>query len=97
MPQYSYDNFTRLASLIFNVFIFAQIFNLINSRRINDEYNVFEGLFTSYLFLIILCIIIVCQVHARQQDPGRAHAALRCAAPCHASGARRVHPCTRFC
>lgn len=39
-----------------------QIFNLINSRRINDEYNVFEDLHKSKLFLIILGIIVLCQV-----------------------------------
>jgi hypothetical protein len=32
-----------VASVLFNTFIFAQIFNLVNSRRINDEYNIFEG------------------------------------------------------
>jgi hypothetical protein len=41
-----------------------QIFNLINSRRINDEYNVFEGLHRSTLFLIILAVIVVFQVRA---------------------------------
>jgi hypothetical protein len=32
-----------VAGILFNTFIFAQIFNLINSRRIADEYHVFEG------------------------------------------------------
>eukprot|EP00879_Flechtneria_rotunda_P002036 GHRR01002214.1.p1 GENE.GHRR01002214.1~~GHRR01002214.1.p1 ORF type:complete len:850 (+),score=231.92 GHRR01002214.1:2125-4674(+) len=56
------EDFLKVASLLFNTFIFAQIFNLINSRRINDEYNVFEGLNTSTLFLAILGFIIFCQV-----------------------------------
>lgn len=46
LPQYavnSDEDFTRVASVLFNTFIFAQIFNLVNSRRINDEYNIFEG------------------------------------------------------
>jgi hypothetical protein len=34
------------------------------SRRINDEYNFFEGLHKSTLFLIILAIIVLCQVRA---------------------------------
>ncbi|KAF8057240.1 ACA11 [Scenedesmus sp. PABB004] len=55
-------DFLRLASVLFNTFIFAQIFNLVNSRRINDEYNVFEGLATSRLFLAILGVIVLCQV-----------------------------------
>lgn len=47
-----------------------QIFNLISSRRINDEYNFFEGLARSHLFLIILAIIVICQVRqmATQAD-----------------------------
>lgn len=46
LPQYAVytdEDFTRVASVLFNTFIFAQIFNLVNSRRINDEYNIFEG------------------------------------------------------
>lgn len=46
MPQYhvaSDEDFLRLASVLFNTFIWAQVFNLINARRINDEYNIFEG------------------------------------------------------
>jgi hypothetical protein len=39
-----------------------QIFNLVVSRRINDEYNFFEGLHKSTLFLVILAIIVFCQV-----------------------------------
>lgn len=45
-PQYAVHNdeeWLRVAGILFNTFIFAQIFNLINSRRIADEYNVFEG------------------------------------------------------
>eukprot|EP00775_Hariotina_reticulata_P009045 gene9045-9216_t len=42
-------DFLKIASLLFNTFIFAQIFNLINSRRINDEYNVFEGMDIQYI------------------------------------------------
>jgi hypothetical protein len=59
--QQNDKDFLKIASLLFNTFIFAQIFNLVNSRRINDEYNVFEGLHKSTLFLIILAVIIFCQ------------------------------------
>lgn len=37
------EEWLKVAGILFNTFIFAQIFNLINSRRIDDEYNVFEG------------------------------------------------------
>jgi hypothetical protein len=71
-------DFLKVASLLFNTFIFAQIFNLVNSRRINDEYNVFEGLHTSTLFLIILGIIVVCQVGQTWPNSNHWHQQLCC-------------------
>jgi phosphoglycerol transferase MdoB-like AlkP superfamily enzyme len=55
-------DFLKIASVLFNTFIFAQIFNLINARRINDEYNVFADLHKSHIFLIILGVILLAQV-----------------------------------
>eukprot|EP00878_Enallax_costatus_P010039 GHUV01010478.1.p1 GENE.GHUV01010478.1~~GHUV01010478.1.p1 ORF type:complete len:1008 (+),score=247.34 GHUV01010478.1:318-3341(+) len=56
------EEFMKIASLLFNIFIFAQIFNIVNSRRINDEYNVFEGLYKSALSLTLIAAIVGCQV-----------------------------------
>lgn len=39
-----------------------QIFNQINARKIRDEYNVFDGLWTSKGFLYILAVEIILQV-----------------------------------
>uniref|UniRef100_A0A383WGV1 Calcium-transporting ATPase n=1 Tax=Tetradesmus obliquus TaxID=3088 RepID=A0A383WGV1_TETOB len=61
LHQQQDKDFLRVASVLFNTFIFAQIFNLVVSRRINDEYNFFEGLHKSTLFLVILAIIVFCQ------------------------------------
>ncbi|KAF6264067.1 hypothetical protein COO60DRAFT_1457828 [Scenedesmus sp. NREL 46B-D3] len=61
LTQQHDKDFLKVASVLFNTFIFAQIFNLVVSRRINDEYNFFEGLHKSTLFLIILAIIVFCQ------------------------------------
>lgn len=36
---------SRHMSNAFNVFVFLQIFNLINARKIDDELNVFSGIF----------------------------------------------------
>ena len=36
-----------------------QLFNFINSRRIQDEINIFEGIFTNYLFPVIVLGILV--------------------------------------
>jgi len=35
---------SRHYTIVFNVFVFMQIFNMINSRKINDELNVFKGI-----------------------------------------------------
>jgi calcium-translocating P-type ATPase len=48
--------------VIFNVFVWMQIFNEINSRKINDEFNVFEGIWTNWLFGVVLFITILGQV-----------------------------------
>lgn len=44
-------------SNVFNVFVVMQIFNMINSRKINDEKNIFEGVFDNATFVIIWIII----------------------------------------
>ncbi|MEW5301157.1 MAG: hypothetical protein WDW36_004035 [Sanguina aurantia] len=43
-------------SVLFNVFIMCQVANEINSRRINDEYNVFSGLPTNNIFIGVIVI-----------------------------------------
>lgn len=48
-------------TIVFNTFVFAQIFNEINARSINDEMNVFKGLFKNFLFISILIITMVIQ------------------------------------
>ena len=47
------DNDTRLNTLVFNAFVFAQIFNSLNARRIDHKKNVFEGLFRNWYFICI--------------------------------------------
>ncbi len=42
--------------------MFLQLFNEINSRKVNEEWNVFEGLFTNYMFGMILLITVFVQV-----------------------------------
>ncbi|KAL5475276.1 hypothetical protein EMCRGX_G027356 [Ephydatia muelleri] len=49
-------------TLIFNVFVFMQIFNEINARKIHGERNIFQGLHHSYTFLIIMVGQVVFQV-----------------------------------
>lgn len=46
----------------FNVFVMMTIFNFINARKINDEINVFEGMFNSLFFPVIVTIIFILQI-----------------------------------
>ena len=41
---------SRHYTIVFNVFVFMQIFNMVNSRKINDEINVFKGVFHNAAF-----------------------------------------------
>eukprot|EP01114_Cavostelium_apophysatum_P019580 TRINITY_DN634_c0_g1_i1.p1 TRINITY_DN634_c0_g1~~TRINITY_DN634_c0_g1_i1.p1 ORF type:complete len:979 (-),score=333.99 TRINITY_DN634_c0_g1_i1:136-3072(-) len=41
-------------TLVFNVFVFMQIFNEINARRLDNKWNAFERFFTNWLFLSII-------------------------------------------
>jgi Ca2+ transporting ATPase len=48
---------SRHMSNVFNVFVVLQIFNMINSRKINDEINVFEGILDNYTYIFIWIFI----------------------------------------
>lgn len=39
-----------------------QLFNFINARRIKDELNIFDGIFTNILFPIIVIGILTLQI-----------------------------------
>lgn len=53
---------SRHMSNVFNVFVCMQIFNMINARKINDEINIFEGIFENTTYVIIWVIIVGGQV-----------------------------------
>lgn len=42
-------------TLIFNTFVFMQIFNEINARKIHGEWNVFSGIHKNFVFL---CVVV---------------------------------------
>eukprot|EP00891_Asterochloris_glomerata_P007553 jgi/Astpho2/7553/e_gw1.00115.5.1_t len=65
LPHYHHDvteSQKSYNSVVFNAFIFMQIFNQINARKVREEYNVFSGLWHSKAFLYILTIEIALQV-----------------------------------
>ncbi|KDD74835.1 cation transporting ATPase [Helicosporidium sp. ATCC 50920] len=52
----------RANSLVFNAFIWLQLFNLVNSRCIRHEYNVFAGLPSSPIFIVVLVVCVGAQL-----------------------------------
>ena len=49
-------------TLLFHTFVFMQVFNEINSRKLGEkEYNVFHGFFNNALFIIVIVMTIVVQ------------------------------------
>jgi calcium-translocating P-type ATPase len=56
------DDVTLLSTLVFNSFIFCQIFNEFNARKLNDEKNPFVNLRGNYIFISVLFVIIAVQV-----------------------------------
>lgn len=53
---------SRNLTMVFNTFVFLQIFNMINARKINDELNPFADVFANKMFLFIWAIIAVMQI-----------------------------------
>lgn len=49
----SSQNDLVIQTLVFNAFVFAQIFNSVNCRRLDKKLNIFEGLSRNYYFIII--------------------------------------------
>ena len=46
-------------TMIFNTFVFMQVFNEINSRKLGQfEFNVFKGFFNNFIFISIIIVTI---------------------------------------
>ncbi|KXS15608.1 calcium-translocating P-type ATPase [Gonapodya prolifera JEL478] len=64
------DEFTKeleherrgLGTIVFNTFVFMQVFNMINTRRVDNNVNVFKGIFSNWIFLSIFLGIIAVQI-----------------------------------
>ncbi|KAF4542244.1 ATPAse P-type K/Mg/Cd/Cu/Zn/Na/Ca/Na/H-transporter [Lasiodiplodia theobromae] len=52
----------QLATLVFNTFVWMQIFNQVNNRRLDNKFNVFENIHRNYFFIFINLIMIGGQV-----------------------------------
>jgi Ca2+ transporting ATPase len=49
-------------TFIFNTFVFMQLFNEINCRKLNGEFNIFVGLFNNAYFVVIWWATVILQV-----------------------------------
>jgi calcium-translocating P-type ATPase len=56
------DRNRELFTLVFNTFVWMQLFNEINSRKVNNEMNVFASFFTNYIFWLIMAVTVLMQV-----------------------------------
>lgn len=52
----------QLSTVVFNSFVWMQIFNEFNNRRLDNNFNIFEGMFRNYWFLGINFIMVGGQV-----------------------------------
>ncbi|KAF6754524.1 calcium-transporting ATPase [Ephemerocybe angulata] len=58
----TFEGHRTLKTLVFNAFVFAQIFNSVNCRRLDNKLNIFEGIVKNRYFLVITAIEIAIQV-----------------------------------
>ena len=53
---------TLLQTAVFNTFVWMQIFNQYNNRRLDNKFNIFEGIHRNYFFIGIQIIIVGGQI-----------------------------------
>ncbi|KAK9766302.1 plasma membrane calcium [Basidiobolus ranarum] len=51
-----------LQTLVFNSFVFLQVFNELNCRRIDDHLNIFRGITKNHMFIIVQLFVVIGQV-----------------------------------
>lgn len=49
--------YSRHFTFFFNLFVLMQIVNMVCARKIHDEWNIFEGFFENWVFLVVWAII----------------------------------------
>ena len=53
---------TELNTMVFNTFVWMQIFNEFNNRRLDNKLNIFEGVQKNPFFIVINCIMVAGQI-----------------------------------
>mmetsp|Transcript_1653 Transcript_1653/g.5749 ORF Transcript_1653/g.5749 Transcript_1653/m.5749 type:complete len:1123 (-) Transcript_1653:239-3607(-) len=59
-------NETRISTMVFNAFVFCQLFNEFNARKINNEFNIFRNLHKSYIFIFVWITTFIVQIFVTQ-------------------------------
>ena len=54
--------FSRHMTIVFTSFVMMQVFNMINARKIHDEWKIWEGLLGNKMFVVIWIVIFVVQI-----------------------------------
>ena len=54
------ENDSIVQTLVFNAFVFAQIFNSVNCRRLDNKLNIFEGITHNFYFIGITLLGMYC-------------------------------------
>lgn len=62
LSYYSDREQGQLQTLVFNTFVWMQIFNQYNNRRLDNKLNIFEGIHRNYFFIGIQFIIVAGQI-----------------------------------
>ncbi|KAK7432542.1 plasma membrane calcium [Neonectria magnoliae] len=56
------DKMLELDTVIFNTFVWMQIFNEFNNRRLDNKFNIFEGVHRNPLFILINILMVGLQI-----------------------------------
>ncbi|KAI8305675.1 Calcium-transporting ATPase 2 [Colletotrichum sp. SAR11_59] len=56
------DKKLELETIVFNTFAWMQIFNEFNNRRLDNKFNIFEGVHRNLSFIVINCIMVGLQL-----------------------------------
>jgi len=59
--EHTTENERIVKSLVFNAFVFAQIFNSVNCRRLDNKLNIFTGILKNPYFIVITLLEVVIQ------------------------------------
>ena len=93
--NYSKDNATlqlELDTMVFNTFVWMQIFNQLNNRRLDNKFNIFERVHRNPFFLTINIVMVASQImiifvggkafQIKRIDGSQWAICLLCALPC---------------